>query len=76
MVGWQIKKLSHTDYALTIGLHSADVTVVDAVDTEKTVDLTCKAIQVGLQAIEHVTGIALKVHTNIELARQDKAFDL
>ena len=32
-----------------------------------------EAIQVGLCAIEHVAGITLKVHANLELAWYDKA---
>ena len=32
-----------------------------------------EVIQVGLHAIEHAAGIALKVRANLELARHDKA---
>ena len=37
------------------------------------VDRACEVIQVGLCAMEHVAGIALKVCANLELARCDKA---
>ena len=69
MVGEQLKMLSYADYVLVIGLHSVDATGAEAVDS---VDRVREAIQEGLRAIKHVTGIALKVHVNLELARHDK----
>ena len=68
MVGEQV--LSCVDYALAVGLHSADATGMEAADTS---NRTCEAIQVGLHSIDHAAGFALKVHANLELARQDKA---
>ena len=59
--------LSYADYALAVGLHSADATGAEAADHVR------KAIQVSLHVIQHVAGIALKVHANLELARHDRA---
>ena len=70
MVGEQLKMLSYTDFMLAMGLHSADATGKEAEDI---VDWACEVIQVGLWAIEHATGIALKVHTNLEITRQNNA---
>ncbi len=61
---------SYADYVLAVCLHSADASGTKAADS---VDHACEAIQVGLRAIVHAAGIALKVHTNLELARHDKA---
>ncbi len=70
MVGEQLKMLSYADYALAVGLRSADATGAKAADSA---DRAREAIQVGLRAIEHAAGIALKVRANLELARRDKA---
>ncbi len=70
MVGEQLKMLSYADYALAVGLRSTDATGAEAADS---VDQACEAIQVGLRAIEHAAGIALKVCANLELAKHDSA---
>ena len=62
--------LSYADYALAVGLRCADATGAEAVDLA---DHALDAMQVGLHAIEHAAGIALKVHANLELAQRDKA---
>ncbi len=70
MVGEQLKMLSYADYALAVGLRSTDATGAEAADSA---DRAREAIQVGLRAIEHAAGIALKVRANLELARRDSA---
>ena len=70
MVGEKLKMLSYADYALAVGLHSLDATGAEATDSA---DRARESIQVSLHAIEHVAGIALKIHANLELARRDKA---
>ena len=51
-------------------LHSVDATGTKVADSA---DHACEALQVGLHATEHVTGITLKVHVSLELARHVKA---
>ena len=62
MVGEQLKMLSYVDYALAMGHRSSDATGAEAEDKA---DHACEAIQVGLRAIEHAAGIALKVRANL-----------
>ncbi len=61
MVGEQLKMLSYADYALAMGLRSMDAIGAEPADSA---DCAHEAIQVGLRAIEHVAGIALKVRAN------------
>ena len=70
MVGEQLKMLSYADYTLAVGLRSADATGAKATDSA---DRAREAIQVGLHAVKHAAGIALKASANLELARCDKA---
>ena len=62
--------LSYADYTLAVDLRSMEATGAEAADTT---DCVHEAIEVGLCVIKHAAGIALKVCTNLELARRDKA---
>ena len=69
MIGEHLKMLSYADYALAVGLRSANASGAKAADSA---DCMLESVQVGLRAIEHTAGIALKVCANLELARHDK----
>ena len=66
----QLKMLSYVDYVLAVGLYPTGTKGTEATDTA---DRMCEAIQVSLQTIEHVAGIALRVCVNLKLARCDEA---
>ncbi len=66
----QMKMLSYGDYAMAVGLQSADVSGADAAEVQARAK---EALQVGLRAIEHAAGVALKTRANLELARRDRA---
>ncbi len=59
MIQEQFNMLSKPDYALVMGLWSEDSLVADAANTTEHAQ---EAIHVGLCAIKHLAGIALKVH--------------
>ena len=58
--------LSYADYSLATGLRSVEAKGAQAAGSA---DCSWEAIQVGLHAIKNATGITLKVHVNLELAR-------
>ena len=69
--GWgPTKMLSYMDYALAVGLCSADAMCAEAADT---VDHVHEAIQVSLHVVEHAASISLKICVNLELARHLEA---